>query len=71
MDDPAPQKHSRICPLCGSERIHRSRRRGFKDWFRLFFLAKKPYRCNACDARFHLGGHSHHHPKKELNHRPA
>ena len=41
-----------ICPNCGSEAIHRSKRRGASErvWFSL--LGVFPYRCSACQTRF-------------------
>ncbi len=52
MAERTPRKQLPICPNCGSDRIHRSMRRGPQEWVlhRLAFLS--PYRCEACDNRF-------------------
>jgi hypothetical protein len=40
------------CPVCGSKRVNRSKRRGIVE--RMFFrlVSLKPFRCEACDTRF-------------------
>src|SRR5690349_8939270 len=41
------------CPNCGSDRIHRSRRKGLTEAVALTLFAIFPFRCSACRARFH------------------
>lgn len=41
-----------ICPHCRSKRTHRSRRRGIIERTFLTVIFVKPFRCQACDARF-------------------
>lgn len=42
---------ARTCPACGSDGVHRSKRRG---WERLLTpLPGRPYRCHKCDHRFY------------------
>lgn len=40
------------CPLCRSQQIHRSRRRGILEsaFLKTFFV--RPFRCLTCDHRF-------------------
>jgi hypothetical protein len=40
------------CRFCGSEKIHRSQRKGLKEglWYRFVLMA--PYRCHDCGARY-------------------
>jgi hypothetical protein len=45
---------SRRCPLCGSEEVLRSRRRGLIELFFVPLFLLRPYRCRQCSAR-HLG----------------
>ncbi len=70
-DVPMPEdnikKQSPLCPNCGSDRTHRSRRNGPLEWIRHYLLFTSPYRCPACYERFFHSRLSHH-PKKELNH---
>jgi hypothetical protein len=40
-----------ICPVCHSERVHRSRRRGIKERAFLTAIFVKPFRCQECAAR--------------------
>jgi predicted Zn-ribbon and HTH transcriptional regulator len=40
------------CPQCHSERIHRSRRKGFMEGTILTILFVRPFRCERCDLRF-------------------
>jgi len=42
---------SRRCPLCGSEDILRSHRRGVLEWTILIPLLVRPFRCRQCSAR--------------------
>ena len=44
----------RRCPLCGSEAVLRSRRRGLIEFLILPVLMLRPYRCRQCSAR-HFG----------------
>ena len=39
------------CPSCGSNRIHRSRTRGFVERMRRQFTQKRAFRCEACGWR--------------------
>ena len=41
----------RRCPLCGSEEILRSHRRGVLEWTILLLLLLRPFRCRQCSAR--------------------
>ena len=43
----------RICPYCGSNDVHRSRKRGPIEHV-LTFTEIRPYRCHYCERR-HLG----------------
>ena len=45
---------TRHCPLCGSEDVLRSHRRGLLEWTILLPLLLRPFRCRQCSAR-HLG----------------
>ena len=40
------------CPDCGSDSIHRSRRRGASERIVLSAFGVFPYRCGACRSRF-------------------
>lgn len=42
---------ARQCPLCGSEDVLRSHRRGYLEWTILFLLLLRPFRCRQCSAR--------------------
>ena len=42
----------KLCPFCNTESVHRSHRRGFKDWF-FNLLALRPVRCTCCCQRFY------------------
>lgn len=42
---------TRQCPLCGSEDILRSHRRGFLERTILLLLLLRPFRCRQCSAR--------------------
>ena len=42
----------RACPYCNTESLHRSHRRGIKDWF-FNLLALRPVRCTCCCQRFY------------------
>ena len=48
-------RHRRVCPECGKERVYRSRRRTLEDYF-LSLVGLSPYRCHACDYRYHARG---------------
>jgi hypothetical protein len=41
----------RQCPLCGSQDVLRSRRRGILEWAVLLLLFLRPFRCRQCSAR--------------------
>lgn len=43
----------RICPLCGSEHVHRTRRGRLLEFWVLLFLPFRPYRCGKCRQRFY------------------
>jgi hypothetical protein len=40
------------CPVCGSKRVNRSKRRGLTEKTLLSLIFIKPFRCEACDSRF-------------------
>ena len=40
------------CPLCHSDRIRRSRRRGILERSLTTMIFLKPFRCLKCDSRF-------------------
>ena len=40
------------CPLCHSERIHQSRRKGIFERTLLAMFFVRPLRCEECDYRF-------------------
>lgn len=42
---------TRQCPLCGSEDVLRSSRRGVLEWVLLLPLLLRPFRCRQCSAR--------------------
>jgi hypothetical protein len=42
---------TRKCPLCGSEDVLRSHRRGVLEWTILLLLLIRPFRCRQCSAR--------------------
>ena len=42
---------ARDCPLCGSEDVLRSHRRGVLEWTILLVLLLRPFRCRQCSAR--------------------
>jgi len=39
------------CPACGSNRVFRSKSRGYLERVRRQFTMKRPYRCHACNWR--------------------
>ena len=41
-----------ICPLCHSEQIHRSKRKGIVERGLLAMISGMPFRCERCDLRF-------------------
>jgi hypothetical protein len=43
----------RICPLCGSEHVHRTKRGRLLEFWILIFLPYRPYRCGKCRQRFY------------------
>jgi ribosomal protein L37AE/L43A len=43
----------RICPLCGSEHVHRTKRGRLLEFWVLLFLPYRPYRCGKCRQRFY------------------
>lgn len=43
----------RICPLCGSEHVHRTKRGRLVEFWILLFLPYRPYRCGKCRQRFY------------------
>ena len=50
--DDRPGAIMMTCPICGSKRVSRSRRRGFVEKTILSLIFIKPFRCEACDSRF-------------------
>jgi predicted Zn-ribbon and HTH transcriptional regulator len=42
----------KTCPVCHSERIHQSRRKGVLEKIVLAVMFVRPFRCERCDARF-------------------
>jgi len=40
------------CPLCHSEQIHQSRRKGILERIVLATVLVRPFRCERCDHRF-------------------
>jgi predicted Zn-ribbon and HTH transcriptional regulator len=40
------------CPLCHSERIHRSKRKRIMKRSLLAMISVRPFRCERCDFRF-------------------
>jgi len=40
------------CPLCQSERIHKSRRQGVVEKTVMAMIFLRPFRCLRCDSRF-------------------
>ena len=48
-----------ICPHCGSNRIRRSRSKGFFERLRRGFSHKRVFRCQACDWRGWGAGTEH------------
>ena len=54
-----------ICPNCGSEAVHRSKRRGMGERVVLSAVGLLPYRCSACHTRFRR---YHPDPARELRH---
>jgi ribosomal protein L37AE/L43A len=43
----------RICPVCGSEHVHRTKRGRLLEFWVLLFLPVRPYRCGKCRQRFY------------------
>ena len=43
----------RICPLCGSDHVHRTKRGRLLEFWVLLFLPYRPYRCGKCRQRFY------------------
>lgn len=41
-----------FCPNCGSQQVHRSRRKNIAEKTILRLLAISPYRCARCDERY-------------------
>jgi hypothetical protein len=70
MDEHTPRKQFPICPGCGSDKTHRSPRKGPHEWVLHSLLFQSPYRCEACDERF-FGFRVGHHSKKDLHQRPV
>jgi ribosomal protein S27AE len=40
-----------LCPRCGSQELHRSRRRSLLDHFLSSLFSLLPFRCGRCDLR--------------------
>ncbi|MDQ2832246.1 MAG: hypothetical protein M3Y50_00565 [Acidobacteriota bacterium] len=47
--------NGKTCPLCYSETLHRSHRRGRDWWYNLIGL--RPMRCSCCCERFYAPKH--------------
>ena len=43
----------RVCPVCGSDHVHRTRRGRLFEFWVLLFLPVRPYRCGKCRQRFY------------------
>jgi hypothetical protein len=43
----------KICPLCGSTHVHRTKRGRLLEFWVLLFLPVRPYRCGKCRQRFY------------------
>ena len=43
----------KTCPRCGSVHVHRTRRGRILEYWVLFFLPVRPYRCGKCRLRFY------------------
>jgi hypothetical protein len=43
----------KTCPRCGSMHVHRTKRGRILEYWILFFLAVRPYRCGKCRLRFY------------------
>jgi hypothetical protein len=41
------------CPICGSDNIHRSKRRGVAEQLSCRVTPVRPFRCNDCDNRMY------------------
>ena len=43
----------KMCPRCGSMHVHRTKRGRILEYWVLFFIAVRPYRCGKCRLRFY------------------
>jgi len=43
----------KTCPRCGSMHVHRTKRGRILEYWVLFFIAARPYRCGKCHLRFY------------------
>jgi hypothetical protein len=43
----------KTCPRCGSMHVHRTKRGRILEYWVLFFLSVRPYRCGKCRLRFY------------------
>jgi transposase len=43
----------KTCPRCGSMHVHRTKRGRILEYWVLFFVAVRPYRCGKCRHRFY------------------
>jgi hypothetical protein len=43
----------KICPLCSSTHVHRTKRGRILEFWVLLFLPVRPYRCSKCRQRFY------------------
>jgi hypothetical protein len=59
-----------LCPHCGGNTTHRTRRHGPIEWFLHHLLFRSPYRCQDCYERF-FSSRLPRPDKKELHHHPA
>jgi hypothetical protein len=43
----------KTCPRCGSMHVHRTKRGRILEYWVLFFIGVRPYRCGKCRLRFY------------------
>ncbi len=64
-DQHPPQPGEKVCPNCGSARVHRSHRRGFYERVLLPLLGRRPFRCADCEHRFISFRRAHLHHRRD------
>jgi hypothetical protein len=57
------------CRVCGSEKIHRSQRKGLKEGVLLRLILMAPFRCHDCGSRYAI--FDTHHLKMNKDHRQS